>query len=107
MIINKSGITIRVKVSDFRIMGRATQGVKLIDLEKRNDSIGSVCKVTSQPEEEENDEETVLPGNAVDSADNDIISPEDENLTEDENLSDDENASDGDNSSDEVISPEE
>ena len=52
MIINKSGITIRVKVSDFRIMGRATQGVKLIDLEKRNDSIGSVCKVTSQVEEE-------------------------------------------------------
>ena len=52
MIINKSGITIRVKVSDFRIMGRATQGVKLIDLEKRNDSIGSVCKVTSQAEEE-------------------------------------------------------
>ena len=51
MIINKSGITIRVKVSDFRIMGRATQGVKLIDLEKRNDSIGSVCKVTSQAEE--------------------------------------------------------
>ena len=48
MIINKSGITIRVKVSDFRIMGRATQGVKLIDLEKRNDSIGSVCKVTSE-----------------------------------------------------------
>ena len=107
MIINKSGITIRVKVSDFRIMGRATQGVKLIDLEKRNDSIGSVCKVTSQPEEEENDEETVLPGNAVDSADNDIISPEDENLSENMNLSDDENASDGDNSSDEVISPEE
>ena len=52
MIINKSGITIRVKVADFRIMGRATQGVKLIDLEKRNDSIGSVCKVTSQAEEE-------------------------------------------------------
>lgn len=52
MIINKSGITIRVKVADFRIMGRATQGVKLIDLEKRNDSIGSVCKVISQTEEE-------------------------------------------------------
>ncbi|MGN1218983.1 MAG: DNA gyrase subunit A [Phocaeicola sp.] len=52
MIINKSGITIRVKVADFRIMGRATQGVRLIDLEKRNDSIGSVCKVDSQPEEE-------------------------------------------------------
>ena len=52
MIINKSGITIRVKVSDFRIMGRATQGVKLIDLEKRGDQIGSVCKVASHSEEE-------------------------------------------------------
>ena len=58
MIINKSGITIRVKVADFRIMGRATQGVKLIDLGKRNDSIGSVCKVDSQPEEEAQSEET-------------------------------------------------
>ena len=53
MIINKSGITIRLKVSDVRIMGRATQGVRLIDLEKRNDQIGSVCKVTSEAEEEE------------------------------------------------------
>ena len=52
MIINKSGITIRVKVADFRIMGRATQGVRLIDLEKRNDRIGSVCKVASETEEE-------------------------------------------------------
>ncbi|MEG1684319.1 MAG: DNA gyrase subunit A [Bacteroides sp.] len=51
MIINKSGITIRLKVSDARIMGRATQGVKLINLEKRNDQIGSVCKVTSEVEE--------------------------------------------------------
>ena len=52
MIINKSGITIRLKVADVRIMGRATQGVRLIDLEKRNDQIGSVCKVDSEPEEE-------------------------------------------------------
>ncbi|HET9570077.1 MAG TPA: DNA gyrase subunit A [Bacteroidales bacterium] len=53
MIINKSGITIRVKVSDFRIMGRATQGVRLINLEKRHDQIASVCKVVSESEEEE------------------------------------------------------
>jgi DNA gyrase subunit A len=53
MIINKSGITIRVKVSDFRIMGRATQGVRLINLEKRHDEIASVCKVLSETEEEE------------------------------------------------------
>lgn len=52
MIINKSGITIRLKVAEVRIMGRATQGVRLINLEKRNDQIGSVCKVTSESEEE-------------------------------------------------------
>ncbi|MBS6469317.1 MAG: DNA gyrase subunit A [Bacteroides sp.] len=61
MIINKSGITIRLKVADVRIMGRATQGVKLIDLEKRNDQIGSVCKVTSEPEDDTQDEESILP----------------------------------------------
>ena len=52
MIINKSGITIRLRVADVRIMGRATQGVRLIELEKRNDHIGSVCKVTTEEEEE-------------------------------------------------------
>ena len=60
MIINKSGITIRLHVADVRIMGRATQGVRLIDLEKRNDQIGSVCKVTSETEEENaHDEEHI------------------------------------------------
>jgi DNA gyrase subunit A len=48
MIINKSGITIRLKVADVRVMGRATQGVRLINLEKRNDEIASVCKVLSE-----------------------------------------------------------
>ena len=57
MIINKSGITIRLKVEDIRIMGRATQGVRLINLEKRNDQIGSVCKVASENEEENTSEE--------------------------------------------------
>ena len=52
MIINKSGITIRMMVKDLRIMGRATQGVRLINLEKRNDEIASVCKVVSEAEEE-------------------------------------------------------
>ena len=51
MIINKSGITIRLKVADVRIMGRATQGVRLINLEKRNDHISSVCKVQTDEEE--------------------------------------------------------
>lgn len=52
MIINKSGITIRMKVSDLRVVGRATQGVRLINLEKRNDEIASVCKVQSETAEE-------------------------------------------------------
>ncbi len=65
MIINKSGITIRLKVEDVRIMGRATQGVRLINLEKRNDQIGSVCKVESEsdenlPEESMEGEEDIL-----------------------------------------------
>ena len=47
MIINKSGITIRLAVSDCRVMGRATQGVRLINLSKKNDVIASVCKVMS------------------------------------------------------------
>ena len=47
MIINKSGILIRLKVSECRVMGRATQGVRLINLTKKNDVIASVCKVIS------------------------------------------------------------
>ncbi len=53
MIINKSGILIRLNVADVRIMGRATQGVRLINLTKKNDIIASVCKVISQVEEED------------------------------------------------------
>ena len=52
MIINKSGITLRMKVNDLHVIGRATQGVRLINLEKRNDEIASVCKVLSESEEE-------------------------------------------------------
>ena len=52
MIINKSGITIRMKVSDLSIIGRATQGVRLINLGKRNDEIASVCKVLTDAEEQ-------------------------------------------------------
>ena len=57
VIINKSGVTIRLKVSDLRVMGRATQGVKLINLEKRQDAISSVCKVDSEKIAEEITEE--------------------------------------------------
>ena len=64
MIINKSGITIRVKISDIRVMGRSTQGVRLINLDKRNDEIASVCKVNS--EELEDSEITALNDDVVD-----------------------------------------
>ena len=52
MIINKSGILIRLNVSEVRVMGRATQGVRLINLTKKNDTIASVCKVQKATEEE-------------------------------------------------------
>ena len=53
MIINKSGIAIRLAVSECRVMGRATQGVRLINLSKKNDVIASVCKVMSAEKEAE------------------------------------------------------
>ena len=56
MIINKSGITIRTGVEELRVMGRATQGVKIINLEKRNDEIASVCKVNKEDEEFEEED---------------------------------------------------
>lgn len=55
MIINKSGIVIRLKTSEVRVMSRATQGVKLIDLKKRGDIISSVCKCPTSTEEDEED----------------------------------------------------
>ena len=58
MIINKSGITIRLAVSDCRVMGRATQGVRLINLSKKNDVIASVCKTMSSELEATIEEES-------------------------------------------------
>ena len=52
MIINKSGILIRLHVSEVRVTGRATQGVRLINLAKKNDTIASVCKVMTEPDDE-------------------------------------------------------
>ena len=81
MIINKSGIVIRLAVAECRVMGRATQGVRLINLAKKNDTIASVCKVMSaeleaevndSPEISSNESETTVPqdengGNAIES----------------------------------------
>lgn len=81
VIINKSGITLRIHVADIRVMGRATQGVKLINLDKRNDVIASVCCVDADPEEEvvEVIEGEELPDMVDDEADIDANEPDDDN----------------------------
>ncbi len=81
VIINKSGITLRIHVSDIKVQGRYTQGVRIINLDKRNDTIASVCCVDSDPEEEvteveaqtEAPEELIFDDPAADEADDDII----------------------------------
>ena len=82
MIINRSGITLRIRMSDIRVMGRATQGVRIINLDKRGDEIASVCCVDTDPEEEaveaiENPEVLDAP------ADNSLEEP-DEEVTDDD-----------------------
>ena len=58
MVINKSGIAIRTAVEQIPVIGRATQGVRIIDLKKKNDTISSVCKVSHEAEIEEEGGET-------------------------------------------------
>ncbi|HLV69688.1 MAG TPA: DNA gyrase C-terminal beta-propeller domain-containing protein, partial [Xanthomarina sp.] len=60
MIINKSGIAIRMAVEDLRVMGRATQGVKLINL-KGNDSIAAVAKVMHDEDEVDENGDVITP----------------------------------------------
>ena len=84
IIINKSGITLRVKVAEFRVMGRATQGVRVINLEKRNDMIASVCCVESAPDDAE-EAEGAAPeneageGEAPAAGETDALNPNEEN----------------------------
>ena len=87
MVINKSGITIRIGVDTLRVMGRATQGVKIIRL-RDNDSIASVAKVSKFEEEDENllDENgNVVENTEVIEAKSETILPEDENNNSKEN----------------------
>lgn len=88
MIINQSGITLRLPVASIRIMGRATQGVKLIDLGKRGDTIASVCKVDSDPETEiEEESEETISGTSSEIIENEI----NDNAVAEENSTDVEN----------------
>ena len=84
MIINKSGITIRMKVDDLRVMGRATQGVRLIKIGEK-DTIASVAKIPAEYMNEDEEEDVSA---IVDSTE--VIENENENTNSDENTNDDE-----------------
>ncbi|MDE7119335.1 MAG: DNA gyrase subunit A, partial [Muribaculaceae bacterium] len=87
VIINRSGITIRVRVADISVQGRATQGVRVINLSKRGDEIASVCCVATDPEEE-----------AVEAIENPEVLPEepDEIIIDDNDDADDDTIIDND-----------
>ncbi len=94
VIINRSGITIRFHVSDIRVMGRYTQGVRLINLDKRGDTIASVCCVDSDSEEEV---EAIEEGEGLDA-----LSDSDLNATDDtEEIEEAEEANENANDEDE------
>ncbi len=84
MIINISGITLRIHVSDLRVMGRATQGVRLINLEKRGDKIASICRVPREEEEETDVEnaETQNASNETPNASNETPNADNAEITE-------------------------
>jgi DNA gyrase subunit A len=101
MIINKSGLTIRMAVEDLRVMGRATQGVKLINI-KENDSIAAVTKVMKDDVDEVVVDED---GNVIESAVIERVKPvlevlEDDGVTDDDDDDDDEVVDDDDEDSD-------
>jgi DNA gyrase subunit A len=97
MIINKSGIAIRINVVNLSVIGRATQGVRLINLEKKNDEIASVCKVITEAEEEKlanktaSEAEDEEPAGTPPPADFEISEAEFEDETDENYSEDDEN----------------
>ena len=109
MIINKSGITIRLRMSDLRTIGRATQGVRLIKI-SANDEISSVAKVAAEEKEEETDAvlvTTVEEGGvqgvvAINGPDNVILDDDADEIVE----TDEELEVDGDNEADPAVEPE-
>jgi len=102
MIINKSGLTIRMAIEDLRVMGRATQGVKLINL-KGNDSIAAVAKVMKDDEEQVVVDED---GNVIEDATIERVKPvlevlEDDGAVEDDEEDEEETPEDDEEDSDE------
>jgi DNA gyrase subunit A len=108
MIINKSGLTIRMAVEDLRVMGRATQGVKLINI-KGNDSIAAVTKVMKDDVAEVVVDED---GNVIESEAIERVKPvlevlEDDGVVEDEDEDEDEEVLDEDDSEEDDDSDDE
>ncbi len=109
VIINRSGITLRVRVADIKVIGRYTQGVRIINLSKRGDEIASVCCVATDPEEEaveavENPE--VLPDEPLDnSIEEEEVPTDDDELAEGDEISGEEDA-EADNSEDDSAGSE-
>ncbi|WP_281335830.1 DNA gyrase subunit A [Flavobacterium eburneipallidum] len=108
MIINKSGLTIRMAIEDLRVMGRATQGVKLINL-KGNDSIAAVAKVMKDDVEEVIVDED---GNVIEAATIERVKPvlevlEDDTIVDDEEEDDTDEELEDDDSEDEDDSDDE
>ena len=92
VIINQSGMTIRIHVASIRVMGRATQGVRLINIGKRNDVIASVCCVDADPEEEVEEvlDAEELPGLTEDELDAEAAEETDTDDTDDAESSEEE-----------------
>lgn len=103
MIINKSGLTIRMAVEDLRVMGRATQGVKLINI-KGNDSIAAVTKVMKDDVVEEVLDED---GNVIETEAIERVKPVLEILEDEEGAADDDDDDDDDSVEDDDADSEE
>lgn len=89
MIINKSGVAIRMGMDEMRVMGRNTQGVRLINL-KKNDEIAAIAKVEMDKEVEDSEENEEIEGTVADNHENDTETPQTEDNAEDNEISDSE-----------------
>lgn len=89
MIINKSGVAIRMGMDEMRVMGRNTQGVRLINL-KKNDEIAAIAKVAMDKEVEDSEENEEIEGTVADNHENDAEAPQTDHNAEDSENSDSE-----------------
>ncbi|AZA85864.1 DNA gyrase subunit A [Chryseobacterium shandongense] len=89
MIINKSGVAIRMGMDEMRVMGRNTQGVRMINL-KKNDEIAAIAKVEMDKEVEDSEENEEIEGTVADNHENDTEAPQTDNTAEENENSDSE-----------------